>query len=104
VLEFLEELVFIKDYGFYTFNVIQWQLNNEKIIHESRNVHLGQTHYILRAIMFCILRFAQLSAPKIVTLKHYQQCLPHPLKVGANCKYKKMLKEKIMYFARLKGI
>ncbi len=47
--------------------------------------------------MFCILCLTQLlNAPKIVTLKHYQQCLPHPLKVGENCKYKKILKEKLL--------
>ncbi len=94
MVEYLEELVFIKDFKVDTFNVIQWQLNNEKTKHKSRDVHLGQIHYILRATIFCIMRFTQvLNAPRIVTLKHYQQCLPHPLKVGANCKYKKMLKE-----------
>jgi hypothetical protein len=28
--KYLEELVFIKDFRVDTFNVIQWQLNNEK--------------------------------------------------------------------------
>ncbi len=30
MVEYLEELVFIKDFKVDTFNVIQWQLNNEK--------------------------------------------------------------------------
>jgi hypothetical protein len=47
MVEYLEESVFIQDFIADTFNVIKWQLDNEKTKHESRDVHLGQIHYIL---------------------------------------------------------
>jgi hypothetical protein len=42
--------------------------------------------------------------PKTLTQRHYQQCLPHPLNVGANRRYKGIFSTKVQTLANSKEL